>query len=421
MLIPVILLSLALIISLLNRGIFNPISITLVVLSLSSGLASLQLFDLYDFDPIALRIVALGGVSVFAGALLARVAGAGGARRFEVIDDQDNLICYGRLSAALAASIVIILVARWPQLQILVAGGTLADVRNAYLGYGANIAAVDLVDRLFVGPVLTVALPVFLWALLRRRTDLRFATLFIAAVALNQVTSGGRFIFLYAGVMVLALLAQSGSLHLRTIRARVVLALLCVVVGVFTLARGNALLFEAYTYFAIPLPLLAHWAANIEAAGIQTHGAGFLYGGLTLVFRLSEILNFPLGSDISAAIAFPQDYWVELLPGRHFNAFVTMFYYFFLDFRWAGVFVGGFAWGILGQRSFRRMWDSGLRATLFGLLMLQVAVMTFVRWEFTNGSLVIALVMIPFFVRSSAAREVAAAGSSRQRTRDAVR
>lgn len=400
MIVAVVLLCMGLAISLLNRGFFNPASITLILLALSEGLASLQLFGLYSFDSIATRIIAIGGVSVFAGAVSALSIRQRRGRRVEAFTDEQDLIRYRRLNLSLAVAAVVIPVARWPQLQILLSGGSLADVRNAYLGYGTDSAAVDLVDRLFVGPVLTVALPVFLWSLLRSRTNTQFVISFMAVVALNQLTSGGRFIFLYAGVMVLAMLARSGKLHLRTARARIVLVALGVAVIVFTLARGSSLLFVSYTYFAVPVPLLAHWAVNVDSAGIQTYGASFFYGVLTLIFRLCEVIGSNLGSGISDAVALPQEYWVEVLPGRQFNAFVTMFYHFFLDFRWIGVVLGGFAWGVVGQWSFRRMWNSGPRATFFGLMMLQVAVMTFVRWEFANGSLVIGLLMLPFFVMS---------------------
>lgn len=416
MLVALTLLAMALIIALLNRGIFNPISITLALLALSSGLASLHLYGLYEYDPIATTIIIVGGVSVFFGSLLTLAVGAKRQQGVVVADDQDGLVRYGRLNLALALSIAILLVTRWQQLELLASGGSLADVRNAFLGYGGSDAAVDLVDRVFVGPVVTVALPVFLWSLLRRKATPSFVILFVAAGALNQVTSGGRFIFLYAGVMILALLAKSGNLHLRTARARIILAFLALGVAVFTLARGNELFFEAYTYFAIPVPLLAHWAADVESTGILTLGASFFYGGLTLLFRLSEILGMPLGAGVSAAVALPQDYWVELLPDRPFNAFVTMFYYFFLDFRWVGVVLGGFAWGALGQWSYGRTWNSGLRATLFGLLMLQVAMMSFVRWEFTNGSLVIALFMLPLFVRPDRANRVTIDGNSRRQS-----
>jgi oligosaccharide repeat unit polymerase len=403
------------IISLMNRGVFNPISITLFVLAISVGLSSLQLFGLYDFDPLALAIIMGGGASIFLGALLVHVAGIGRAPTLAFNDDVEDLVRYSRLKTALAASSVIILISRRAQLQILAQGGSLADVRNAYLGYQGNDAVIDLGDRLLVGPVLTVALPVFLWSILRRKAEPQFAVLFILALSLNQLTSGGRFVFVYAGVMVLALLSQSGRLHLRTTRARLMLAALGGAVVVFTLARGNALLFEAYTYLSAPVPLLAHWVANIQSTGLRTFGAGFIYGGLTLIFRLSETIGAPVGGEISAAIALPQDYWVELLPGRQFNAFVTMFYYFFLDFGWLGIFAGGFAWGGLGQWSFGRMWRSGPRATFFGLLMLQVAVMAFVRWEFTNGSLVIALLMLPLLVRPRKTRWTVAEGRSGQR------
>lgn len=399
MLVAIVLLIFALVVAFFGRGVFSPISITLGVLAVSTALASLQLYGLHDFDPVAFRVILIGGTSVFAGALVTMIF-RGGRRVSESSGDRNGSIRYGRLSIALAGSALVILVSRRAQFEILMAGGSLADVRNSYLGYGDHGAVIDLADRILVGPVLTVALPVFVWSLLRRKANPWFMVLFSVVVALNQATSGGRFLFLYAGVMVVALLARSGSLHLRTARARMTLAALVCAVAVLTLARGNAVLFEAYTYFSIPVPLLSHWVAIVESLDVQTYGASFVYGVLTLVFRLSEIIGFPIGADISAAVALPQENWVELLPGRHFNAFVTLFYYFFLDFSWLGVIFGGFVWGIVGQWSFGRMWSGSPRALFFGLLMLQVAVMAFVRWEFTNGSLVIALFLLPLFVKS---------------------
>lgn len=122
MLVALVLAALALTISLLNRGIFNPVSITLILLALSSGLAALQLLNLRDFDPMALKIIVASGVSVFAGALPTLAAGASRERRMVAADGQGDLIRYGRWNLALALCAGIILVTRWTQVQILLAG-----------------------------------------------------------------------------------------------------------------------------------------------------------------------------------------------------------------------------------------------------------------------------------------------------------
>ncbi|MGF3052677.1 O-antigen polymerase [Microbacterium sp. YY-03] len=396
-----LLLALMVVISLLNRSILNPTSITLGVLALSTGLASLRLYGLFSFDPIAESIILAGGASLFVGAVIMRRFGNTVALFPDPDAGQDHLIRYRVLTVALVAAIVVMMVSRAGQIGILLGGGSLAEVRNSYLGYGGNDATIALVDRLFVGPLMILALPIFLWSLLRGKINVGFAVSFASVVLLNQLTSGGRFIFLYAGVMVLALLARPGATRRHNTWAKAILVVLAVGVLGFTIARGNSVLFEAYTYFAIPVPLLAHWATTVDAMGAQTFGAGFAYGGLTLLFRASELVGHPIGSEISTLVALPQEVWVDLLPGRHFNAFVTLFYYFYLDFGWVGVVLGALAWGFIAQWSFNRMWGFGPRSTIFGLLMLQVAVLSFVRWEFTNGSLIIALVMLPLVIKSS--------------------
>lgn len=398
MLVAAVLAFAALIVSLMNRGVFNPVSITLILLALSSGLASLHLYGLYDFDSISMRIIVLGGISVLLGAMVTNAVHSRNSWRDSSISAIDDQICYGRLNIAVFVSLVMVIVGRWQQIRVLMSGGSLADVRSTYLGYGLNEASIDILDRILVGPVTTIALPVLILGLFRKRSNAWFVVLSTILVVIGQLTTGGRFLFLYGAVMILALLASAGRLHFRTAKARLVLVSLIGAIVWFTLARGNELLFETYTYLSVPVLLLSHWAEFAQSTGTQTFGASFAYGALTLVFRISEVLGTPIGTDISTAVALPQVNWVEALPGRHFNAFVTMFYYFYLDFRWIGVIVFGGFWGALAQWSFERMWRTGARGIIFGLLMLQVAIMSFVRWEFTNGSLVIAICMLPFFV-----------------------
>src|SRR5690606_32008727 len=157
-----------------------------------------------------------------------------------------------------------------------------------------------------VGPTLTIALPVFLLSIFRRRPSASFSVLFLTVAALNQLTSGGRFLLVYAAVMAAALISRAGALRIRTLKVRLLVVALVLAVLAITLARGNTVVFEAYTYLAVPIPLLANGIDYIDSADVQTYGASFAYGVLTLVFRLAEAVGGSFGADISAAVSMPQ-------------------------------------------------------------------------------------------------------------------
>lgn len=412
-----VLLTCTLVSFLVNRGAWNPATLTLGIFSVCTFLASLHLYGLYDFNDRAYQIVLVGCLSLLAGVLVSKLLqrGSAGVATGRGNDPKvEESIVFGFLSALLVVAIVVILATRQSSFEVLATGGGFRGIRDSYLGYaGADAYAEStgaLLGRLIVSPVLFAALPVFVFGLIEGERNRRFTLLFATAMALNLVTSGGRIIFLYGVVQIAILLAIRGRLRLRVRRgpAVILIVVLLIVVALVTVSRGNSIAFEAYTYLAIPLPLLAHWSSIVDAQAAQTNGSSFLYGFVTLAAGIGRVLGIPVGGSTASVVTQPQDTWVVLLPGRSFNAFVTMFYYFYADFRLIGVAVFSALNGFWIQATYdRARTGGGTRAKLFLLLVIQSVVMVFVRWEATDGAYVIAFVLLFLSVRRTKAQDLA--------------
>jgi len=387
---------------LFSRSFFNPVTLTLTLFAVSSYLASLRLFGLFDFPDIAYTIVLVGCIAVFCGGMLANLGDLEPSRNVQLRREiaPERYISYRAANGLALVAIVVLFLTRVAILGVLLSGGGFDAVRAYFLGYSGNLGFVGttdaLLNRLVVSPIMFAGVPVLIYGLLRGEPNRLFTRLMVVAIVLNLATSGGRIIFAYAALQILVLMAVTGArLRIRRRRFLGVVALLGLVIGAVTVMRGNELVYEIYTYLAIPLPLLGHWASQMDAAGVSTNGLSFVYGIVTLIVNALNAFGASASLSVSEAVNAPQDTWVLLLPDRPFNAFVTMFYYFYVDFGIFGVALFGFIFGLVSQFLFCRARRTGdVRTVLILLLVVQAVASSFVRWAGTDGAFVIALILL---------------------------
>ena len=93
--------------------------------------------------------------------------------------------------------------------------------------------------------------------------------------------------------------------------------------------------------------------------------------------------------------------FLKIFPNQRYNAFVSMFFAFYLDFRYFGVFIGSFMFGLLISYSYKFAKKGNLLSMSYFLLMMQALVKSFVRWEFVVGPYCFAFIIIiyPMFSR----------------------
>lgn len=171
--------------------------------------------------------------------------------------------------------------------------------------------------------------------------------------------------------------------------------------------RSNSLSFdeELYSYLSIPLPIMDKWINYIDNNHIQTYGALFVRGGISILDMLTNKLGFHFpGYTISTEIVNSTQEFLHIFPNHNYNAFTTMFYYFYVDWREIGVFLGSAIYGMLMSISYIKTKNekNNLLYCAYFVMLLQGLLKSFVRWEFVQTSYILSFIYILFMIKKKA-------------------
>lgn len=163
----------------------------------------------------------------------------------------------------------------------------------------------------------------------------------------------------------------------------------------FTTQKVNTV----YAYFNIPLPILSNWIENTKTSRIYGFGYGFLNGFMELISFVLGKVGIVLQSyqKVSEQLSLPQSKWIQIYDGHWYNAFCTLFYYFYVDFRLPGVFVESLLFGMFVKRYYRKACiQKDKRYLPAYLTILQVITMAFIRWQFGTLTHIITMILALF-------------------------
>ena len=137
----------------------------------------------------------------------------------------------------------------------------------------------------------------------------------------------------------------------------VLIILLCVIIYRITLMRNvEADVFtNMYAYIAGCMPLLT-LHLNDAISSLRTYGAMSLNGFLYPIFFVFNYLHITM------------------------NAYVTLFYYFYIDFGYFGIALGSFVFGFLCMKSYKSWKRNGnVRSLVTYLILIQFIVFSVAR------------------------------------------
>lgn len=404
------------------KKICSPIVVFGSLWSVIVILASLRLFGFSGYTNKALLSVTCGVVgfglsSLITTALLDRrceLAGRGKAA------EGPKTVIFASLGGVRArlVNIVLVLVCIGEALLLLstlsalLQGATYIEVRGALLGYsdGQAISTNRMLTAYityFCGPALTALIPIAMVSWFDRKRPTFCVAVLLCLVA-GVVASGGRITLVYVvGQLVVAFVFYRGQLS-RRVKGGLLLVVGFAVVGVIALSilrSGTSLLLSVYSYLSVPMGLLSHFIETVDEVGFRSFGASFLYPFFYLLNAATRVVG--MGGDflgnVVHYVALPQEQWVPgLFPGRTYNAFATMFYYFYLDFGIVGVPVFSCLFGALMTYVFRKAFlDRSKTALLWYLLLFQTMLGSFMIWQlggtkFFLSMCILGILTIPF-------------------------
>lgn len=251
------------------------------------------------------------------------------------------------------------------------------------------------------------------------RKQIKNLVLTIIVLVEFTICDGGRVPFFYCAIFVVcslyifrvdfkSVIETFRSKSKRTKRLTLIAAIAVVAVAGYMILRlsisrniqyslGNSV----YTYFTGCFPFFEYNLNKIDRNNVWTYGSAFFHGVLNIVFYLLNTAK------ICAHPAFYNfvDKWGNVqefihIGSANFNAFVTPFYYFYMDFRYLGVALGGAIYGIISTQTYLRMKKQSVyhyKYIAAYMLIIQSIVTSMVRWQFYNANFVMAFVILMLF------------------------
>ncbi|WP_278531425.1 O-antigen polymerase [Enterococcus asini] len=382
----------------MNRNVFSPVVIFSSLFVFIICLAKLQLYGIADFSERSVLLIELGVICFDIGCIiiceLFKNYRKKNIKKVEYAKDLNlnwKIVNILTVIATFGSIISLFYMTRF-----LITGGTYIRLRYALLGYNneppliANGALRFLTSYVTV-PVLYALIPFTLICFVKREKKL-FSYIVFANLVLTIVTTGGRIALIYTVIQFLAVLAYSNirisKKTKRTVIAFVGIAFSAVIV--LSLVRSSHSLFKSiYSYFSVPVVLFSTWMDRADSAGMYSYGLSFIYPFTYLLNSLTNFFNMPIEflNNVVSWQSLPQDVWIMVFPDQPLNAFCTLFYFFYQDFRSFGVCFFSFLFGLFSGFYYSRAYlFKSLKYFSVYLLVIKAIVGSFMIWQLGSTS-----------------------------------
>lgn len=284
-----------------------------------------------------------------------------------------------------------------------------------------------LIRFFFIQPFAWISIPIAVVDFWIGKRDKRLFTLTIFMIFLRIFTSGGRAAFIQLGFYFVSIyslsLKMSASQWSKRARSSlkknrrlfiVLTAVAVVVLAVLTYSRaGQNALKTIYYDFAMQPNMLEIWAKKAEeSVGLGLGAAslnGFLYS-IDYVLRNTVRLVLPESYQaINTLISSTDTAWQWIGNGVSANAYVSVFWFLYVDGRTVGIIIGMFIYGFFARQSYVKMRrnPSQRNMGLYSIILIGIFY-TFGRMQFTQYAYVLGVIYMAFFMykKSNIATEV---------------
>lgn len=327
---------------------------------------SMHAYGLYDASDESLYLVIIGTVMFFFGAVcvsLLRLKQTAVNSTVPSIESDSDRVNYGVLLLLNVLVFVFLVSFAVRVMVLLLSGHGFAYIHRMYNVTGEDgILGESSVNRSiiswFVWPVLHASLASFAVLIQcdsehKNKLKKWCFLIIVANAALFTLISGKRSFIFELVVFFLAVSFMRGKKISLSRRSRFIIALLVVVIilGFVVISNGRGTtsfisLFYIYIVGCIPNLSIRLQGSAVDPVGL-TSIYGFFHAPITIinVFLHSELLS-SIRDSMSQLVEYTQQKAL-IGSGVSFNAFVTPFYFFYLDGGWTGNVVLSFLFGFL--------------------------------------------------------------------------
>jgi len=385
-------------------------------------LSSFRLYGMYPFSNRPYIIIFIGSIGFCFGYLACSIKRRKIIIRFShkedygqceyFIDEKFLLIC--SVITTILYAIVVVRV-----LAIIASGLSAALIRGLYfegsdLIYGSSI--LQKIDTFIIRPMMFAFIPVNVIYFLQKKRLNIINILFLINVIFYSIITFGRMIIAHIIInLIICTFIMGVSLGEDTKKKlmhifKIYILPFCIVlfIAIYKISnmrqseKSNPILFgeQFYSYLTVVMPLMDNCLDYIDSNEISTNGVMFVRGILSFIMAFVHRLGirFPLLDQATSIISYTEEF-VPVFPGRVYNAFVSMFFAFYVDFREIGVFIGSAFYGWIMNTSFKSTNSKNIKTLAIYLLLMQSLIKSFIRWDFVRLDYCLAFIWLLIWIR----------------------
>jgi oligosaccharide repeat unit polymerase len=401
---------LALLISIIKeKNIYNPVTIFSTFWGVIVFLASLRLYNLYEISEYTYQILLTAFLSYYFGFVFLRLIKPLKKDINNLVGKDNYVLNYNFLYILYGFTIIYLLFCVYNVIQLMQNGYSMPEIRRIYFSIGEKtVSPIFLFINTYIIKTLEYVFSVICFVDFfggQKRKSLLLLT--ITVVILSSIVNGGRLIY-YRFVIdaVIALLIYK-DIYNSSYRGAVRIVI-CIVsfalIGMFILTKlRNTSINTLYVYFAGCIPHLNYRIELIKSTGIRTYGAGFFGGFLRPFFMVLDnigLLSYPQTYlNYMSIIRTNVEQYVLIGDGVYYNAFVTPFFYFYLDFGVIGVVLGSAFYGAICSLSYITIKNKpNIKNISIYVLLVQEIFTSMIRWQLNTEAYFLAFVLLFTFV-----------------------
>lgn len=377
-----------------NKTSYNPITVFCILWASIVFLSSLTLFGIYEASDKTYIIILVGIISfLFGNSVL-------GGFKFKVSMNpsiQKNIFTLNKkvIYILMVISIAILSFTASKSVKLLLSGYDLAYVRyiaNEEVTTSSN-GLINILFNYVAQPICQLLIPVSALNIFSKDKDKKLIIGSVIAITLLVISNGGRFILLYFIIhFVFIGTFVRGHFHINKKiqnRVRVILIATILAIVYITVSRGSLIGKTLYTYTSGCVPHMSLRVSSFDSYGEYTYGfssfQGFLRPIFTLFRQIGLINHLPELIQRAEELAFQVEAPISIGGDFKYNAFVSLFYYFYIDFNMLGVVIISIFYGYLCKLAYNNMMrkNSNTSIVIYSLL-LQSIITSMFRFQFAT-------------------------------------
>lgn len=377
-----------------EKNIYNPITIFAAIWSVIIFGASLRLFGIYEPTKEAKSIIYIGVFSFLFGCLFYKVLNRKLINTYKISKEEVFDIPYRKIYCLYSIAIIIFLIKSIQSIELLFQGYDLYYIR--YLAESEesikSLGVFDILYAYIAKPIVYLIIPISAVSYFSKK-DKKLTVFTILIIILQVLTDGGRFILLYFifhYVFSFYIFNQKIRISAKQKRRIVIMiTLLTIAIIYITISRGSSIFYNLYTYTVGCVPHLSVRIEKFKMTNLYTYGCssmqGFIRPFLTILEKIGLFESFPLLVSRADFYTTSVEDLIYIGNGIPYNAFVTIFYYFYLDMGILGVIIGSFAYGYISYKIYINMKRKFILKNIVLYLMIIKTILTsMVRFQFTH-------------------------------------